>query len=297
MKKITFITLLLMLLSFQGNAQFWINFGWGEPNCRTCDWMERALRMTPRQARDYNKIVHRYGEKIERETRRPHKYWDDCARHIYDLRIERDRRLQRILSPNQFRSYIRYSRENPTRIHDWRGWYNNPHYPTYRPSRGCHRYEDHYWHSEWEYRNNKWYDHFDSHSWSPNKYPNHNNNYRPDTHLPQIGNSNRPNGGSSSNRPGVDHQDRPNGTITRPSRPSQPSKPSQSTRPSRPGNSESSRPSQQTKPSQQTRPSVGQGRPSQGNRNETKVDKDTKKERDYSSSGRTSKTREKEKKD
>ena len=88
--------------------------------------------MTNRQAAEYHKIIHRYGEKIEREARKHYRYWDQSARKIYKLRMERDRKLQRILSPSQFRLYVRFVREAPTRIHDWRGWYNNPHYPHYR---------------------------------------------------------------------------------------------------------------------------------------------------------------------
>ena len=29
--------------------------------------------------------------------------------------------------------YVRFVRERPQRIHDYQGWYNNPHYPNYRP--------------------------------------------------------------------------------------------------------------------------------------------------------------------
>lgn len=135
--------------------------------------------MTNRQAAEYHKIIHRYGEKIEREARKHYRYWDQSARKIYKLRMERDRKLQRILSPSQFRLYVRFVREAPTRIHDWRGWYNNPHYPHYRPSNACYRYEDHYWHCQWEYTNNRWFDRFDDGKWYPGKYdrpqPHHNN--------------------------------------------------------------------------------------------------------------------------
>lgn len=141
--------------------------------------MEQAIRMTNRQAAEYHKIIHRYGEKIEREARKHYRYWDQSARKIYKLRMERDRKLQRILSPSQFRLYVRFVREAPTRIHDWRGWYNNPHYPHYRPSNACYRYEDHYWHCQWEYTNNRWFDRFDDGKWYPGKYdrpqPHHNN--------------------------------------------------------------------------------------------------------------------------
>lgn len=170
MKKLSILLIAILFCSLQGYAQFWISFGWNEPHCQNCLWMEQAIRMTNRQAAEYHKIIHRYGEKIEREARKHYRYWDQSARKIYKLRMERDRKLQRILSPSQFRLYVRFVREAPTRIHDWRGWYNNPHYPHYRPSNACHRYEDHYWHCQWEYTNNRWFDRFDDGKWYPGKY-------------------------------------------------------------------------------------------------------------------------------
>lgn len=152
MKKLSILLIAILFCSLQGHAQFWISFGWNEPHCQNCLWMEQAIRMTNRQAAEYHKIIHRYGEKIEREARKHYRYWDQSARKIYKLRMERDRKLQRILSPSQFRLYVRFVREAPTRIHDWRGWYNNPHYPHYRPSNACYRYEDHYWHCQWNIR-------------------------------------------------------------------------------------------------------------------------------------------------
>lgn len=175
MKRLSIILMVVLFCSLQGHAQFWTSFGWNEPHCQNCLWMEQAIRMTNRQAAEYHKIIHRYGEKIEREARKHYRYWDQSAQKIYKLRMERDRKLQRLLSPSQFRLYVRFVRETPTRIHDWRGWYNNPHYPNYRPSSSCHRYEDHYWHCQWEYTNNRWFDRFDDGKWYPGKYdrPNH----------------------------------------------------------------------------------------------------------------------------
>lgn len=170
MKRVSVIFILVLFCSLQGHAQFWISFGWDEPHCRNCHWMEEAIRMTNRQAAEYHKIIHKYGQKIEREARKHYRYWDKSAQKIYKLRMERDRKLQRILSPSQFRLYVRFVRETPTRIHDWRGWFNNPHYPDYRPSSSCHRYEDHYWHCRWEYADNRWHDRFDDGKWYPGKY-------------------------------------------------------------------------------------------------------------------------------
>ena len=118
MKRLSSILMAVLFCSLQGYAQFWISFGWNEPHCQNCLWMEQAIRMTNRQAAEYHKIIHRYGEKIEREARKHYRYWDQSAQKIYKLRMERDRKLQRILSPSQFRLYVRFVRETPTRIHD-----------------------------------------------------------------------------------------------------------------------------------------------------------------------------------
>ena len=208
MKRLSSILMAVLFCSLQGYAQFWISFGWNEPHCQNCLWMEQAIRMTNRQAAEYHKIIHRYGEKIEREARKHYRYWDQSAQKIYKLRMERDR----ILSPSQFRLYVRFVRETPTRIHDWRGWYNNPHYPDYRPSSSCHRYEDHYWHCQWEYTNNRWFDRFDDGKWYPGKYdrPSHDNGqWRPDKYdRPQPSHNNgRPHHDNGQWKP--DKYDRP----------------------------------------------------------------------------------------
>lgn len=150
MKRISFICILILLCSLPGYSQFWINFGWNEPHCQNCLWMEQSMRLNGRQAADYHKIVHKYGQKIEKEARRDYRYWDQAARRIYDLRMDRDRKLQHILNPSQFRLYVRFVRERPQRIHDYQGWFKNPRYPNYRPSHDCNHYEDRYWHFDWE---------------------------------------------------------------------------------------------------------------------------------------------------
>ncbi len=102
MKRISFICVLILLCSLPGQAQFWISFGWNEPHCQSCLWMEQAMRLNGRQAADYHNIVHKYGQKIEKEARKHYRYWDQSAKKIFNLRMERDRRLQRVLSPSQF---------------------------------------------------------------------------------------------------------------------------------------------------------------------------------------------------
>ena len=149
MKRFSLLCVLAILCSLPAYSQFWISFGWNEPHCQNCLWMEQAMHLPARQAAEYHKIIHKYGQKIEKEARRDYRYWDRAARRIYDLRMERDRKVQRILTPAQFNLYVRFVREHPQRIHDYRGWYANPRYPDRRPSHDCRRYEDNYWNYRW----------------------------------------------------------------------------------------------------------------------------------------------------
>ena len=205
MKRIYLLCMLMLLCSLPGQAQFWISFGWNEPHCQSCLWMEQAMRLNGRQAADYHNIVHKYGQKIEKEARKHYRYWDQSAKKIFNLRMERDRKLQRVLSPSQFRLYVRFVRERPQRIHDYQGWYNNPNYPDYRPSHVCWRYEDHYWHNQWEYTNGRWNGRFDDGKWYPGKYdsPGH-RNHRPD----RYDRPSRPDHNQHYDRPSRPHNDR-----------------------------------------------------------------------------------------
>ena len=205
MKRIYLLCMLMLLCSLPGRAQFWISFGWNEPHCQSCLWMEQAMRLNGRQAADYHNIVHKYGQKIEKEARKHYRYWDQSAKKIFNLRMERDRKLQRVLSPSQFRLYVRFVRERPQRIHDYQGWYNNPNYPDYRPSHVCWRYEDHYWHNQWEYTNGRWNGRFDDGKWYPGKYdsPSH-RNHRPD----RYDRPSRPDHNQHYDRPSRPHNDR-----------------------------------------------------------------------------------------
>ncbi|KKB49310.1 hypothetical protein [Parabacteroides gordonii] len=205
MKRIYLLCMLMLLCSLPGQAQFWISFGWNEPHCQSCLWMEQAMRLNGRQAADYHNIVHKYGQKIEKEARKHYRYWDQSAKKIFNLRMERDRKLQRVLSPSQFRLYVRFVRERPQRIHDYQGWYNNPNYPDYRPSHVCWRYEDHYWYNEWVYSNGRWNGRFDDGKWYPGKYdsPGH-RNHRPD----RYDRPSRPDHNQHYDRPSRPHNDR-----------------------------------------------------------------------------------------
>lgn len=161
------IALLVVMCSLPGQAQFWLHVEWGAPHCRQCAWMEEALHLPPHARNDYQRIIHQYGKKIEREAHRDYRHWDRSAERIYDLRMARDGRLQRLMSPDQFRLYIHLIREVPQRVHDYRGWYANPHHPDWHPSNLCFRFEDSYWDCRWDYRNGRWSHHFDLHAWRP----------------------------------------------------------------------------------------------------------------------------------
>ena len=88
MKRVFMMTCLLVFLCHTpGYSQFWINFGWGDPSCQNCHWMEHALHLNPRQADDYHSIVHKYGRKIEREARRPFSPWANASLNIFTLRF------------------------------------------------------------------------------------------------------------------------------------------------------------------------------------------------------------------
>lgn len=115
MKRFSLLCVLAILCSLPAYSQFWISFGWNEPHCQNCLWMEQAMHLPARQAAEYHKIIHKYGQKIEKEARRDYRYWDRAARRIYDLRMERDRKVQRILTPAQFNLYDRFVREHPQR--------------------------------------------------------------------------------------------------------------------------------------------------------------------------------------
>lgn len=110
MKRFSLLCVLAILCSLPAYSQFWISFGWNEPHCQNCLWMEQAMHLPARQAAEYHKIIHKYGQKIEKEARRDYRYWDRAARRIYDLRMERDRKIQRLLTPAQFNLYVRFVR-------------------------------------------------------------------------------------------------------------------------------------------------------------------------------------------
>ena len=121
MKRFSLLCVLAILCSLPAYSQFWISFGWNEPHCQNCLWMEQAMHLPARQAAEYHKIIHKYGQKIEKEARRDYRYWDRAARRIYDLRMERDRKVQRILTPAQFNLYVRFVREHPpTFVLNWK---------------------------------------------------------------------------------------------------------------------------------------------------------------------------------
>ena len=76
MKRFSLLCVLAILCSLPAYSQFWISFGWNEPHCQNCLWMEQAMHLPARQAAEYHKIIHKYGQKIEKEARRDYRYWD-----------------------------------------------------------------------------------------------------------------------------------------------------------------------------------------------------------------------------
>ncbi|MGM9759617.1 MAG: hypothetical protein ACI30I_05815 [Parabacteroides sp.] len=160
MKRISLFLICLMLCGMPGFGQVWVSINWAAPHCDNCLWMEHALHLHGKRAADYHRIIHKYGEKIEREACRASHYWEESAERIFNLRMERDRALQRLLSPAEFGLYVRFIRESPTRAHDYRNWYHARR-PEFRPSHHCMAYEDHYWNSKWSYKQGRWNNHYE----------------------------------------------------------------------------------------------------------------------------------------
>ena len=149
MKRFSLCLLLALFYSLPAFSQFWIHVEWGAPHCRHCEWMEEALHLHPHEAAEYHRIIHKYGQRIEKEARREYRHWDKAARKIYELRMERDHLLLHLLSPSQFSLYVRLMRDYPQRVHDYKGWYANPKHPHLKPSYDCRRYENDYWNHHW----------------------------------------------------------------------------------------------------------------------------------------------------
>ena len=56
MKRFSLLCVLAILCSLPAYSQFWISFGWNEPHCQNCLWMEQAMHLPARQAAEYHKI-------------------------------------------------------------------------------------------------------------------------------------------------------------------------------------------------------------------------------------------------
>ncbi len=181
MKKVVCLCCFIVMCICASAQQIWINIDWNKKHCDDCLWMQSTLHLPMGKAARYHDIIHDYGRRIAREIERGYHDWDRVALRIYKLRMERDRQLQRLLSPDEFRMFLRFSREFPLRIHDCRGWFNYSGDPHYKPSLDCRRYEDNYWHHEWIYGNGCWKGRFDNGKWYPGKYdkPYYQGNDRP----------------------------------------------------------------------------------------------------------------------
>ena len=57
MKRFSLLCVLAILCSLPAYSQFWISFGWNEPHCQNCLWMEQAMHLPARQAAEYHKII------------------------------------------------------------------------------------------------------------------------------------------------------------------------------------------------------------------------------------------------
>ena len=64
MKRFSLLCVLAILCSLPAYSQFWISFGWNEPHCQNCLWMEQAMHLPARQAAEYHKIIHKYGPAV-----------------------------------------------------------------------------------------------------------------------------------------------------------------------------------------------------------------------------------------
>ena len=85
MKRFSLVMLLAIFCSLPAFSQFWIHVEWGAPHCRHCEWMEEAVCLSPREAAEYHRIIHKYGERIERDARKEYRYWDLIRWHKLDL--------------------------------------------------------------------------------------------------------------------------------------------------------------------------------------------------------------------
>lgn len=114
--------------------------------CRNCEWMAKSMHLTEPHAVAYYKIIHRYAERIEKEVfKADPRHINRVNKRIANLRIERDQRVKAILTPPQFRSYIRYIKERPQRIHDQHEWFDHHGHCPY--SRHSSRWDDD-WHED-----------------------------------------------------------------------------------------------------------------------------------------------------
>lgn len=149
MKRFFIVALLTLLCSIQGYSQFEAGLNWKDKNCGTCIWMARALGLPEGDFDKFRKIVHKHGQNIEKAALRSFEDWDKYAKQVYDNRMCRDRKIQRLVTAQQFELYQKYVRENPRRVHDYREWYNDPYFRGTRPTHIVAGYEELYWNHVW----------------------------------------------------------------------------------------------------------------------------------------------------
>lgn len=96
--------------------------------CRDCDWMAHSLHLSDNKAKAYYTIIHNYLAKIDKEVRYANRNPKRADAKIRQLRIERERKIRSILTPAQFRLYVRFCKERTSRIHEQPRWFNNSNY-------------------------------------------------------------------------------------------------------------------------------------------------------------------------
>lgn len=182
MKKIIFLVLIFLLPGKQSFSQY--HYQRQPLPCQECEQMARSMHLSGRQAIEYHKIIHRYSTRIQIEIRKSNGNWDRASRRIYDLRIERDRKLQALLQADQFNVFFRLCCEVPSRIHDRRLWIPRSYYAN-RPPRPHQPWDDGIW----------WKGRYEYGRWcSPQEIHGHIQKYPPSHRRPEVrGNDRRQN--------------------------------------------------------------------------------------------------------
>lgn len=155
--------IILLILTFIYSSYSYSQLGLNRHRpCRDCDWMTHSLHLSDNKAKAYYTIIHSYSAKIEKEMRYANRNPKRADLKIRQLRIERERKIQNILTPAQFRLYVRFCKERISRIHEQLRWFNNS------------QYHHRYW------TNEQWRDNNHDHDNKRNNDNNYNQGYKKD---------------------------------------------------------------------------------------------------------------------